>query len=353
VDALDREFSPLTFDQLPRWKEDDHASAFRAFLRSCQAGAVSRIEAGPMPCEEAFALGADIGNVAAREFFESHFTPRYRTHSRGQGFVTGYYEPVVHGARERTARFNVPVYGLPDDLVPLAPDLYRAFHNTEISARRNCGGDLDDYFTRVEIEDGALEGRGLELLYLDDWIELFFMQVQGSGLVQLDNGSRVRLSFAGKNGHPYTSIARLLVERGELAPNAIDMERVKAWLRADPKRGRALMQENESYVFFRVLGDEEGSHGPLGAEGVPLTPGRSLAIDPMYTPLGCPIYLVADDLVTETEAPFTRLMIGQDVGSAIRGPERGDIFWGTGEIAGAYAGTTRHAADFIFLLPKR
>lgn len=302
--------------------------------------------------ERALALGAGIGNEAAREFFESYFTPRYRPDSRGQGFVTGYYEPVVRGARERTARYRVPVYGLPDDLVLLSPDLYRALHNNEISARRNCGGELNDYFTRAEIENGALEGRGLELLYLEDWIELFYMQVQGSGLVELDDGGRVRLSFAGKNGYPYTSIGRLLVERGEIAPNAIDMERVKAWLRADPKRGRSLMQENRSYVFFRVLSDEKGSHGPQGAEGVPLTPGRSLAIDPTYTPLGCPIYVVAEDLVTETGAPFRRLMIGQDVGSAIRGPERGDIFWGTGEAAGAHAGTTRHAADFIFLLPK-
>jgi membrane-bound lytic murein transglycosylase A len=163
----------------------------------------------------------------------------------------------------------------------------------------------------------------------------------------------VRLTYAGRNGHPYTSIGRLLVERGELRENAIDMEKVKAWLRADKARGRALMAKNNSYIFFRELDAEEGRDGPLGAEGVPLTPERSLAIDPAYIPLGSPILVVADDLPNSGGLHFAKLMIAQDVGSAIRGPRRGDIFWGTGEAAGAIAGRTRHLASFIVLLPKR
>lgn len=351
---LDLDFPPLSFDHLAGWAEDDHLAAFRAFLKSCERDALGSPRTGPFPSEEALALGADIDNDTARNFFETHFTPRCRYDSRGDGFVTGYYEPVVRGARQPSAQYSVPVYGRPDDLVPLSgsEDLYRALHNDRISARPNCGYELEDYFTRAEIEDGALQGRGLELLYLDDWIESFFMHVQGSGLVQLDDGTQVRLSFAGKNGHPYTSIARQLVDRREIGPRQIDMERIKAWLRADPARGRALLQENQSYIFFRELSGEEGRHGPLGAQSVPLTAGRSLAIDPVCTPLGCPIYLVADNLLTEKGPEFARLMIGQDVGSAIRGPERGDIFWGTGEAAGASAGTTRNLAIFIFLLPK-
>ena len=177
------------------------------------------------------------------------------------------------------------------------------------------------------------------------------MQVQGSGLVHLDDGSQVRLSYAGKNGYPYTSIGRLLIERGEMTPDEIDMAKVKAWLRADPERGRALMAENQSYVFFRTLGEEEAREGPLGAGGVPLTPGRSLAIDTEYQVLGTAIFVTAPDLQAPDGQSFRRLMIGQDVGSAIRGPERGDIFWGTGEGAGAIAGRTRHAATFHVLLP--
>jgi len=178
------------------------------------------------------------------------------------------------------------------------------------------------------------------------------MQVQGSGLVHLNEGSQVRLTYVGKNGHPYTSIGRLLVERGELAATDVEMDKVKTWLRADPARGRALMQENESYVFFRALSEEEGRDGPLGAEGITLTPGRSLAVDTEYTSLGTPVYVTAPG-VESAYGPFRRLMIAQDVGSAIRGRQRGDIFWGTGAAVGAIAGRTCHAATFHVLLPKR
>ncbi|WP_372930121.1 murein transglycosylase A [Methyloceanibacter sp.] len=353
ADPFDRDFPPLSFDMLEGWEDDDHLAAFRAFLKSCEHDALSDLEKASFPREEALALGPDIGKDAAREFFETHFTPRCRYDSRlDDGFVTGYYEPMVRGARERSAQYCVPVYGRPDDLVMLSDDLYRAAANDRVSARRDCGDALEDYFTRAQIEDGALKDRGLEALYLDDWIETFFMHVQGSGLVQLDDGTEVRLAYDGKNGHPYTSIARQLVDRREVLPKDIDMEKVKAWLRADPERGRALMQENQSYIFFRELERDEGRDGPLGAEGVPLTAGRSLAVDPVYTPLGCPVYLLAANLPSERGPEFARLMIAQDVGSAIRGPERGDIFWGSGEAAGAIAGTTRHLAVFIFLLPN-
>jgi len=176
--------------------------------------------------------------------------------------------------------------------------------------------------------------------------------VQGSGRVRLRDGSTVRLAYAGRNGHPYSSIGKLLIERGEIAPEEISMAAVKAWLRADAARGRQLMQENRSYVFFGELSEQEGRDGPLGAQGAALTPGRSLAVDAALLPLGCPIFVVAPDLADAGGEPFLRLMIAQDVGSAIRGPERGDIFWGTGEEAGAIAGRTRHEATFFVLLPR-
>jgi membrane-bound lytic murein transglycosylase A len=341
----------VSFAELPGWAEDDHATAFATFLNSCQQGAVAETATGVLPCAEALAMGAEIGGDAARRFFESRFTPDCSSPS--PGFVTGYYEPEVEGSRTRQGRFQIPVYNLPGDLVQATPGLIRARFNHRVTGTRASEAGDVPYFTRAEIDAGALEGKGLEILYLDDPVELFYMQVQGSGRVRLRDGTTVRLSYAGRNGHPYRSIGRLLVERGEIALEDMSMAAVKAWLRADQARGRQLMQENRSYVFFRELTEDEGRDGPLGAQGVPLTPGRSLAVDAALVPLGCPIFMVAPNLADAGGAPFLRLMIAQDVGSAIRGPARGDIFWGTGEEAGAIAGTTRHEASFFVLLPKR
>ncbi len=318
--------------------------------RSCRAEAAG---AAWPPCAEAIGLGRrEVGPDAARTFFETRYTP-YRIEGASEpGLVTGYYEPEVAGARERGGGFQVPVYGRPDDLVALTPDTMRARFNDRLTSMRQTAEGLVPYYTRGQIGDGALAGRGLELLYLDDPVELYFMQVQGSGRVRFADGSTLRLSYAGKNGHPYTSIGRLLIEREELPSDGLTMDVLKTWLRADPARGGALMAENRSYVFFRVLGVEEARDGPLGADGVALTPGRSLAVDASYHRLGTPIFVTAPELVAPGGTPFRRLMIAQDVGSAIRGPERGDIFFGSGEAAGAIAGGTKAAARFTLLLPK-
>jgi membrane-bound lytic murein transglycosylase A len=337
---------PISFAEIDGWADDDQAAAFAALLRSCR-----KRSAANAACKDVLALGDKVDCDAARRFFETHYIP-YRVDEEQPGLVTGYYEPEVKGSRERTGKFQVPVYGRPDDLVQVTPDLLRAFYNDGLSVMRRNGEELVPYYTRAEIESGALEGRGLELLYLDDPVELFFMQVQGSGRVQLTDGSWVRLGYAAKNGHPYTSIGKLLVERGGGGPRGLTMQGLKSWLRADAARGRALMQENKSYVFFRELPQTEADEGPVGAEGVPLTPGRSLAVDAAFHKLGTPIFVAAPDLKTPEGAPFRRLMIAQDVGSAIRGKERGDIFFGTGETAGAIAGRTKQAARFYILLPK-
>jgi membrane-bound lytic murein transglycosylase A len=340
--------TPIDFTEIDGWREDDQSGALRALLRSCCAAGT----AAASPCAFAIKLGEAASRGAARAFFETHYTP-HRIESPGEpGLVTGYYEPQVFGARARGGRFQVPVHGRPDDLVPLTPDLERARFNDRLTSMRRSEDGLMPYYTRADIDGGALSARGLELLYLDDAVELFFMQVQGSGLVSLREGGSVRLTYAGKNGHPYTSIGKLLVERGELASGAASMQAVKRWLHADLARGQRLMAENASYVFFRELGVDEGRDGPLGAEGVALTAGRSLAVDAVTHALGTPIYVMAPGLVTPEGTPFRRLMIGQDVGSAIRGPERGDIFWGCGAAAGAIGGGTLAAARFIVLLPK-
>jgi peptidoglycan lytic transglycosylase A len=309
---------PVSFAEIEGWAGDDHAAALAALLKSCRKKSARDEPA----CKAALSLGEPVSDDVARRFFETHYVP-HRVEGVPPGLVTGYYEPELSGSRKRSGKFQVPVYGRPDDIVQMTPDLLRAFFNDQHSVMRQDGEQLVPYYTRAEIEAGALKGRGLELLYLDDPVELFFMQVQGSGRVRLTDGSWVRLGYAAKNGHSYTSIAKRLTERGEKGP--LTMEGLKSWLRADPKRGRALMQENKSYVFFTELPHAQAGEGPVGAQGVPLT---------------------------AEGAPFRRLMIAQDVGSAIKGPQRGDIFFGTGGAAGALAGTTKEAAQFYILLPK-
>jgi len=343
---------PVDFSQLDGWADDDHAAAFRAFLNSCRVAPHSEAVAAAALAADALALDETLDDAAARAFFEVHFVP-HAVEAKEPGLVTGYYEPEVHGAHAPGDRFGVPVYGRPDDLITRADETERARFNDRVTGFRAIPDGEVPYHSRAEIDDGALEGRGLALLYLDDAVDLFYMQVQGSGLVHLDDGTAKRLTYAGKNGHPYTSIGKVLIARGELSADEIDMDRVKAWLRADEVRGRALMQENVSYVFFRALSEEEGRDGPRGAAGVSLTPGRSLAIDTAHHGLGTPVFVTAAGLKTDGGQPFRRLMIGQDVGSAISGSQRGDIFWGTGEGAGAIAGSTRHNARFHVLLPKR
>jgi membrane-bound lytic murein transglycosylase A len=346
VDDQTVSLKPVNFAEIEGWTADDHAAAFAALQKSCR-----KKFAGNSACKEALALGEKVSGQTARRFFETHHVP-HRFEGVRPGLVTGYYEPEVNGSRERSGRFQVPVYRRPDDLVTVKPDLWRALYNDGRSVMRRSGEQLVPYYTRAEIDSGALEGSGLELLYLDDPIELFFMQIQGSGRVRLTDGSWVRLGYAAKNGHRYTSIGKLLAERGEKPPQGLTMEGLKSWLRADAARGRALMHENASYIFFRELPEAEAGAGPVGAQGVPLTAGRSLAVDVAYHALGTPVFVMAPDLAAGG-MPFRRLMIAQDVGSAIKGLQRGDIFFGTGEAAGAIAGKTKHAARFYVLLPKR
>ena len=346
VDDQSIRLTPISFGEIEGWAKDDHQAAFAVLLKSCR-----KKSAGNPACKAALKLGDKVSRKTARYFFEAHYTP-YRVEEEEPGLVTGYYEPEVNGSRQRTGKFQVPVYGRPDDIVQVKPDLLRAKYNDRRSVMRKDGEELVPYYTRAEIDGGALAGRGLELLYLDDPVELFFMQIQGSGRVKLTDGSWVRLGYAAKNGHSYTSIGKRLAAR-EDRPRNLTMDGLKDWLRADPARGRALMHENASYVFFRELPEKDAGDGPVGAQGVPLTPGRSLAVDTAYHKLGTPIFVTAPQAATLDGKPFRRLMIAQDVGSAIRGKERGDIYFGSGEAAGAIAGKTKEPARFVVLLPKR
>ncbi len=281
-------FAPVSFAAIEGWDDDDQAAAFQTLLRTC--GRLKRESASAEACAAAKALATrgDVSREAARSFFETYYTPYRIAGAPKPGLVTGYYEPEIDGARGKSDKFPVPVYGRPDDLVAVTPDETRAKDSAEgtLTAMRKTDDGLVPYYTREEIDKGALQGRGLELVYLADPVELFFMQVQGSGRVRLPDGTHVRLGYATKNGHPYTSIGKKMLELGQHKPKSMSMQGIKAWLHEDPERGKKLMWENKSYVFFRLLDEKEGEDGPIGAQGVALTPGRSLAVDPSFHRLG-------------------------------------------------------------------
>ncbi|MBT3069465.1 MltA domain-containing protein [Rhodomicrobium sp. Az07] len=327
----------MAFAAIPGWRDDDHAEALACYLRSAALGPNL-----PHPAGDAAGLLAE--REAARRFFEAHFQP-CRINAE-PGLLTSYFEPVLKGSRTRSPAFPVPVYRRPPDLALLPPAHPLAAQG--LSAARATAAGFEPYFTRGEIKAGALEDRECALLYLADAVDAFIMHVQGSGVVELDDGTCARLTFDGKNGHPYTSISKWLIAQGKLAVEDAHLDGLKAWLRAEPGR-EAVLAENRSYIFFREL--DAGAAGPRGSSGVDLYPGRSLATDPAFHPAGTPLWVSAPDLVFQGK-PFHRLAIAQDTGSAIKGPQRGDIFAGTGHAAGESAGAVRHSCDFIVLQPS-
>jgi membrane-bound lytic murein transglycosylase A len=285
------------------------------------------------------------GSDDAKRFFETHFQP-VRYGDDEAGLLTGYFEPHLRGSRSRSPHYPVPVYRRPPDLTPLPAD--HPLRKKGLTAGRIEGDDFIPYPTRQAIAEGGLQGQGLELLFVSDPIDAFVMHVQGSGLVLLDDGSRVRLTFDGKNGHPYTSVTRIMVKEGLIREADAFLDGMISYLRAHPARAAELLSRNESFIFFREM--PGGAQGPVGSSGAILTPVRSLAADPAYIPAGAPVWLVAPSLPGE-ELPIQRLAIAQDTGSAIVGAQRGDLYIGEGEEAGFKAGRMRHPCQFIVLEP--
>ncbi len=329
----------LGFADIAGWRDDDHCAALACYLASVglAEGKLPEPEEGARA-----ALLADRGK--ARQFFEDHFAP-FRILAE-PGLLTSYFQPMLKGSRTPSPAFPIPVYRRPADLKPLP-----AGHPLTVNgftAARDARDRFEPYFTRAEIEAGALAGRGLEILYLPDAIEAFIMHVQGSCRVELDGGMQAQLTFDGKNGHPYTSVAKRLIERGHLTAEDADLDGMVAWLRVHPNPA-ALLHENKSYIFFKELDPSEA--GPKGSLGAELHPGRSLAADPLYHALGIPIWVSAPSLVYDGW-PFQRLVVAQDTGSAIKGCQRGDIFAGAGAEAQRIAGRIRHPCDFIIMQPR-
>jgi membrane-bound lytic murein transglycosylase A len=345
--------APASFADLAGWREDDHAAAFSTFVGSCEAILGDRPPSRPAQppsdalssvCRRAVAAGL-LDRAAARAFFEANFQPA----SVGAGVLTGYYEPEIEGSRTRTARFDTPLLARPDDLVTIPDGETLPGVPAGLGGARRAGEGYAPYFDRAAIEDGALAGRGLELVWAER-VDAFFVHIQGSTRVRLTDGTRLRLAFDGRNGRKFTGVGRLLVERRAFAAGAASMAAIRDWLARNPEEGRALMRRNESYIFFRTDEALSEADGPLGAQNVPLTPGRSIAVDFARWSYGLPFWL---DGRFPDGAPIRKLVVAQDTGSAILGEARGDYFAGTGDAAGALAGGMKQRTGFTVLLPRK
>ncbi len=342
--------APVAFADVPGWSEDNPAEALPALKASCMRLAALAPESpiGPgaiagrgrdwaAACREVAAMPAD--STTARAFFEGYFRA-YRLADAATGnaaFLTGYYQPEVAGARTQHPGFAVPLYRAPADLVDAPVG--------DATAGRLVEGKLQPYYSRAEIDSGALAGRGLELVWLADPIDAFFVSVQGSALVGLAEGGVMAIGVAGTNGRPYVAIGRGLVADGQIPADKISLQAIRAWLGAHPDQAKSVMESNPRYVFFREI----AAGGPIGSAGVPLTAGRSLAIDPAFLPLGAPIYVDSRDAQGK---PLRRLTVAQDSGGAIKGPLRADLFWGAGDGAEAEAGAMQSPGRLYLLLPQ-
>jgi len=330
------------------WTEDDPAAAWPALLASCAR--LSRQPQWKGPCDAATALGKTPNGTQARRYFEQHFVPwqLFNPGPSADGLVTGYYEPLIRGSRSPSSRYAWPIHGTPSDMLTIElGDVYPELKHLRLRGRV-VGNKILPYWTREQLAERGTQVPAPVLLWADDPIDLFFLQVQGSGRIQLPDGKTVRIGYADQNGHPYQSIGRWLVSKGELSLDQASMDGIKRWAQDNPDRLREMLNANPSYVFFREL--PTSNDGPIGALGVPLSEGRSIAIDPRYVPLGAPVFLATTYPLSTR--PLNRLVLAQDTGSAIKGAVRADFFWGFGEQAGREAGRMRQQGRMWVLLPK-
>ena len=357
------QYFPVSWSDIPGWNDDDQLAAYQTFRASCKPIAAQR-DAAPdsralgatlrEPCRAARATEISDG-AKARAFFEEHFVPLEISRlGQDAGFVTGYYEPIIEGSRTQNEVYNVPVYRRPSNLFmrgysQASPDLPNKGQVFRKIGRRK----LVPYYDRGEIEDGVLDGRGIEICWLKDQTDLLFAQIQGSARVQLPDGSTLRINYDSYNGYPYTAVGRVLVDRGIFTREEMSMQKIREWMEANPDGAKDVRRQNRSYVFFRELqlGDKDEA---VGAQGIPLTPGRSIAVDKALHVYGTPFF-ISGELPIESEkskTPFHRLMIAQDTGSAIVGPARADLYFGAGPDAGKIAGRLKSNIRFVMLVPK-
>lgn len=350
---------PAKFADLPGWQDDNLLAAYPAFAKSCArilkvspdkkffsedwAGSLAQWQqkCASLPAQ------ANLDARALRQWFEMNFTPVLATvDGKAEGLFTGYYEASLRGSKVRTGAYQIPIRARPDDLVMVNLGEFRDELKGQRIAGRVIDGSLKPYEERAQIEDGKLPPQqDKPLFWVDNAAAAFFLEIQGSGVIELTDGTQVRVGFDGQNGHPYYAIGKELVKRGHLSKDNVTMQSIKAWLDANPVEGREIMRTNRSYVFFKV----QDKDGAVGGEGLILTPGRSLAIDRSLIPYGLPVYLDAD---LGQAGKLRQLMVAQDTGGAIRGPVRGDVFWGFGPQAEIMAGPMKAPGRYWFLVPK-
>jgi membrane-bound lytic murein transglycosylase A len=357
------QYAPLNWGEVSGWTDDDPLPAFKTFRASCKPIVAQTVPPADIkalgnslldPCK--LARAATISDTAkAREFFEQQFIPLQISRlGEDAGFVTGYYEPVVDGSRVQTDVYTVPVYRRPSNL------FVRGFSQASVSLpnkgqvfRKVGRRKLVPYYDRGEIEDGAIAGRGLEVVWLKSQTDLLFIQIQGSARIHLEDGSVVRINYEAHNGYPYTPVGRVLIDRNIVPKDQMSMQRIREYMDQNPDAAKELRRQNRSYVFFREVSLSKDDEA-VGAQGVPLTAGRSIAVDKSLHVYGTPFF-IEGKLPIESDTsntPFHRLMVAQDTGSAIIGPARADIYFGAGADAGRVAGRLKNPANFVMLLPK-
>ena len=361
----DTQYEPVDWSDLEGWTGDDHAAAFAAFLGSCRTLQNRRRQSArdlnPIPaalkdiCEDA-RQAIPLDQDGARKFFEDHFRPvRISRLGDSDGFLTGYYEPIIAGSRLPTGEFTAPLYRRPPNLVPAGRrKLGDAFPSKGVLVGRRVGRrKIVPYYDRGQIEDGAIDGWHLEICYLHDQVDVLFAQIQGSARIRLEDGAILRVNYDSHNGWPYTPVGRVLVDQKILGRDQVSMQSIRDWMEANPDQAKEVRRQNKSYVFFRIT-DLAIEDEAVGGQGVPLMPGRSIAIDRALHAYGTPFFIQAELPIANQKAgtKFDRLMIAQDTGSAIVGPARADIYFGAGDEAARIAGRIKNPGTFVMLVPR-
>jgi membrane-bound lytic murein transglycosylase A len=342
------DFMLSKWETLPDWLGQDLAASWPALMQSCNA---LKLKPVWLPICAAASKVDREDPMAQRTFYETWFTPYqvFNPDGSDSGLITGYYEPLIKGCRKKSARCAYPIYAPPEDMLEVdMGELFPEFRGKRVRARLQ-GKKVVPYFNRAEIDAGmATKLQGREMYWVEDPVELFFLQIQGSGRIEFEDGTRVKIGYADQNGHPYASIGKKLIDMGELKPEEASMQGIKNWAQKNPERLYTLLGHNPSYVFFRELPDSLSA--PLGALGVPLTEEYSIAVDQRTIPLGVPVFLATTR--PNSSEPLNRLMFAQDTGGAIRGAVRADFYWGFGEIAAARAGSMKQSGKMWVLFPK-
>ena len=339
----------IDWNQLPGWNKDTHAKAWPALLEGCKKMPAKDPQWQPI-CEDALSVDV-LDDETARLFFEHHFVAHLFKGSgkQGKGLVTGYYEPLLYGSLKKTERFKYPLYKRPDDLLRIElGNMYPELKGKKVRGRLT-GNRVVPYYDRNEINHGKNPLAGNELLWVDDPVAVFFLHIQGSGRIQMPDGSYTGVGYADQNGQPYTSIGRILIEQGEIKKEDISMFTIRDWLKNNPKKSQEMLTRNRSYIFFQLR--ESADTNPVGSLNVPLTPARSIAVDPKNIPMGSPVWLDTS-WPDANNTPLQRLVLAQDTGGAIKGYARADMFWGNGPRAAKLAGEMKQEARFYILVPR-